>query len=45
MANTFSLILVLVTLFTGIIWALDKFKWRRVASKRRQKCSIWTAAS
>ncbi|PKF51653.1 signal peptidase I [Enterovibrio nigricans] len=27
MANTFSLILVLVTLFTGIIWALDKFVW------------------
>lgn len=27
MANTFSLILVLVTLFTGTIWALDKFLW------------------
>ncbi len=27
MANTFSLILVLVTLLTGIIWALDKFRW------------------
>ncbi len=33
MANTFSLILVLVTLFTGIIWALDKFLW---APSRKQ---------
>ncbi|WP_434358594.1 signal peptidase I [Parasalinivibrio latis] len=32
MANTFSLILVVVTVFTGIIWALDRFVW----SKRRQ---------
>lgn len=36
MANTFSLILVLVTLFTGIIWALDKFKW---APRRQQKAA------
>lgn len=34
MANTFSLILVLVTLFTGVIWAIDKFVW---APKRKQK--------
>ncbi len=36
MANTFSLILVLVTLFTGIIWALDKFIW---APRRKQKAA------
>ncbi|MFD2178696.1 signal peptidase I [Veronia pacifica] len=32
MANTFSLILVVATLLTGLIWALDKFVWapRRV---------------
>lgn len=38
MANTFSLILVLVTLFTGIIWALDKFLWapRRLEKVRKQ---------
>lgn len=34
MANTFSLILVVVTLVTGIIWVLDKFLW---APKRRAK--------
>jgi signal peptidase I len=33
MANTFSLILVLVTLVTGIIWALEKLVW----AKQRQK--------
>ncbi|ODP95742.1 MULTISPECIES: signal peptidase I [Salinivibrio] len=33
MANTFSLILVLVTLVTGIVWALDKYRW---APRRRQ---------
>ncbi len=32
MANTFSLILVIVTLVTGVIWALDKWIW----SKKRQ---------
>ncbi|MCG7499067.1 signal peptidase I [Vibrio sp. Of7-15] len=34
MANTFSLILVIVTLVTGIVWALDKFLW---APKRKLK--------
>lgn len=34
MANTFSLILVLVTLFTGVIWTIDKFV---LAPKRKQK--------
>lgn len=33
MANTFSLILVLVTVVTGIIWVLDKYRW---APQRRQ---------
>lgn len=33
MANTFSLILVLVTLVTGLVWALDKYRW---APRRRQ---------
>ena len=34
MANTFSLILVIVTLVTGIVWALEKFVW---AKRRQQK--------
>ncbi|SHI11670.1 Signal peptidase I [Vibrio aerogenes CECT 7868] len=34
MANTFSLILVLVTIVTGIIWALEKWVW---AKKRQLK--------
>lgn len=34
MANTFSLILVLVTVVTGIIWALEKWLW---AKQRQQK--------
>ncbi|MDG3087152.1 signal peptidase I [Vibrio hannami] len=34
MANTFSLILVLVTLVTGIVWAFEKLVW---AKKRAQK--------
>lgn len=34
MANTFSLILVLVTLVTGIVWVLEKLVW---AKKRQQK--------
>lgn len=29
MANTFSLILVLVTLVTGIVWALEKWVWAK----------------
>ncbi|MFV0574985.1 MAG: signal peptidase I [Vibrio sp.] len=33
MANTFSLILVVVTLVTGIVWALERFVW---AKKREQ---------
>ncbi|PJC86284.1 signal peptidase I [Vibrio sp. HA2012] len=34
MANTFSLILVIVTFVTGIVWVLDKFVW---AKQRAQK--------
>ncbi|CAM4424624.1 signal peptidase I [Vibrio astriarenae] len=34
MANTFSLILVIVTLVTGIVWALEKWVW---AKKREEK--------
>ncbi|MCK6264759.1 signal peptidase I [Vibrio sp. ZSDE26] len=34
MANTFSLILVIVTLVTGVVWALEKWVW---AKKRQQK--------
>ncbi len=34
MANTFSIILVLATIFISIIWALDKFIW---APKRQLK--------
>ncbi|MEF2523737.1 signal peptidase I [Vibrio mimicus] len=34
MANTFSLILVIVTLVTGIVWTLEKLVW---AKKRQQK--------
>lgn len=38
MANIFSLILVLVTLFTGVIWALDKFIWapRRLEKAKKE---------
>ncbi|MGL4223915.1 MAG: signal peptidase I [Vibrio sp.] len=34
MANTFSLILVLVTLITGLVWTLEKLRW---AKQRQQK--------
>jgi len=34
MANTFSLILVIITLITGVIWALEKWVW---SPKKRQK--------
>ncbi|UJF19032.1 signal peptidase I [Vibrio sp. SS-MA-C1-2] len=34
MSNNFSLILVIITVITGIIWALDKFSW---APKRKAK--------
>jgi signal peptidase I len=34
MANTFALILVIVTLVTGVVWALEKWVW---AKRRQQK--------
>ncbi len=37
MANTFALILVILTFVTGIIWVLDKFKWDPVRNKSRQE--------
>ncbi len=33
MANTFALILTVVTLFTGMIWVIDKFKWAAARNK------------
>jgi len=33
MANTFALILVILTLTTGVVWVIDKIKW---AKKRKQ---------
>ena len=35
MANTFALILVILTITTGIVWVVDKIKW---AKKRKQAC-------
>jgi len=35
MANTFALILVILTLVTGVIWLLDKFKWASVRNAAR----------
>ncbi|OXX56847.1 signal peptidase I [Vibrio sp. V12_P9A6T4] len=37
MANTFSLILVIVTLVTGIVWVLEKLVWTK---KRQQKMAV-----
>ncbi|ATF09754.1 signal peptidase I [Candidatus Enterovibrio altilux] len=34
MANIFSLVLVLVTLLTGVIWALDRFRWAQQRIKK-----------
>ncbi|RQW63774.1 signal peptidase I [Vibrio viridaestus] len=34
MANTFSLLLVIVTLVTGVVWALEKWVWSK---KKKQK--------
>ena len=42
MANTFSLILVIATIVTGIIWCLDKFLW---APKRAQEIEAVKAKS
>jgi signal peptidase I len=37
MANTFALILVILTLVTGIIWVLDKLKWGPVRRAAREE--------
>lgn len=37
MANTFALILVILTFITGIIWLLDKFVWGPVRSAARHE--------
>ena len=37
MANTFALILVILTFVTGIIWLLDKFKWGPVRKAAREE--------
>ena len=40
MANTFALILVILTFVTGIVWVIDKLKWapaRRLARKKAQE--------
>lgn len=35
MANTFALLLTVVTLLTGLIWLVDKFKWADARKKAR----------
>ena len=37
MANTFALILVILTFFTGIIWIIDKIKWAGARKEAQQK--------
>lgn len=37
MANMFALILVVVTLLTGIVWCVDKFKWAPKRKAQRQQ--------
>ncbi len=34
MANTFSLILVIVTLVTGIVWVMEKFVWAKARARK-----------
>ena len=36
MANTFALILVILTFLTGIVWVIDKLKWAPVRNAARQ---------
>lgn len=36
MANTFALILVILTILTGIIWVIDKIKWAPARNQARQ---------
>jgi len=37
MANTFALILVILTITTGVVWVIDKIKW---AKKRKQAYAV-----
>jgi signal peptidase I len=36
MANTFALILVIMTAVTGVVWLIDKFKWAPIRNKARE---------
>ena len=40
MANNFALILVLVTLVTGIIWALDKWRWGPARARKIAEAQV-----
>ncbi|WP_019615192.1 signal peptidase I [Psychromonas ossibalaenae] len=40
MANTFALILVILTFFTGIVWVIDKVRWAPVRDKARQRAQV-----
>ena len=43
MANTFSLILVIVTLVTGIVWALEKMIWAKQRAEKLAQVEAQTA--
>lgn len=45
MANTFALILTLATLFTGIIWCLDRFKFAPARKRKLKKLEEMTKGS
>ncbi|MGC9421245.1 MULTISPECIES: signal peptidase I [Vibrio] len=45
MANTFSLMLVIVTLVTGIIWALEKWLWKKKRQQRFAELKVDAQAS
>jgi len=42
MANTFALILVILTFSTGIIWVIDKIKWAPARNRIRQQAQSQT---
>ena len=43
MANTFALILVILTFSTGIVWVIDKIKWAPARNKARQEAQAQVA--
>lgn len=43
MANTFALILVILTFSTGIVWVIDKIRWAPVRNKARQDAQAQVA--